>query len=108
VPVKPDANNQDWQLISEGYRLTRNVIVHNRGRLDRRYWKEKSKDAKALKSFIDSTPTIIIDKLVEENPQFGALRLSEGFSQDFINTQKRFFKALSSEMEMLLKKDDTL
>lgn len=102
IGFKLFTNNKDWQYLFKGYRLTRNLIVHYRGRLDQHYWKEKRKDAQALKNFIDSTSTIVFDELLEEPSQCGTIRLAESFCQDFINTQKRFFKALSSEMETLL------
>ena len=95
-------NDEDWRNLSEGYRLARNLIVHNRGRLDQFYWKRKPEDAKASKGFIDTTPTIIFEKLEQEEPEFGTIHLTESFCQDFIGTERRFFQVLLSEAKKLL------
>jgi len=75
----PDVS-ESWQIIKCYYNPIRNVIVHQRGRIDDRR-------LRTLKPFIDADPSVSLDSL-------GRLQLDRAFCSEVLSTLRRFFRQL--------------
>ena len=76
------STSPEWQRI-RCYRILRNCIVHNEGRLDERF---DQNDAKSLKDYIDDTSTLSLSDVT--------VVLSKDFCEEALQTVERFFRLL--------------
>jgi hypothetical protein len=70
--------SKEWEDI-QGYRILRNCIVHNDGRLN-----ERANSRDKLRRFIDRKPTLSLSEYDAE------ITLGKGFCEEAINTVERF------------------